>query len=219
MATRPKLSEAETLEQYRVSLENVEKQSEIAGIMSEFGYDVGAIAEGKDLLMKTREAYDFNKTEDDETSVAYYSFATKRHELAETYLLHRKKAKVVFYKDYITSDKLSISGILPRTYLKWLETAKRFYSVAMLDTDVQEKLARLKFATEDLTLGRNLIIDLEAARAKYLREKGESQAATNEKDKAFGIIDDWMREFYAVAKIAMDDKPQLLESLGKFVRG
>ena len=51
-----------------------------------------------------------------------------------------------------------------------------------------------------------------------MKEKGESQDATKLKDTAFGELDDWMRDFYAVAKIALEDNPQLLESLGKFVR-
>lgn len=51
-----------------------------------------------------------------------------------------------------------------------------------------------------------------------MKEKGESQDATKLKDTAFGELDDWMREFYAVAKIALEDNPQLLESLEKFVR-
>jgi hypothetical protein len=54
--------------------------------------------------------------------------------------------------------------------------------------------------------------------ADYLREKGESQDSTKAKDAAFAKLDDWMSEFYAVAKIALEDNPQLLESLGKFVR-
>ncbi|MFZ2284028.1 MAG: hypothetical protein WAV86_09145, partial [Lutibacter sp.] len=61
------------------------------------------------------------------------------------------------------------------------------------------------------------IAALTSARTEYLREKGESQDSTMSKDKAFREIDDWMSEFYAVAKIALEEKPQLLESLGKFV--
>jgi hypothetical protein len=63
-----------------------------------------------------------------------------------------------------------------------------------------------------------LITNVEIARSAYLREKGESQDATQLKDKAFANLDDWMSEFYAVAKIALEDSPQLLESLGKLVR-
>ena len=218
MATKRTLTEAETLEQYRVSLDNAENQSEIATIMTEFGYDSETIGQGKALLAETRQAYAANKTEDDETSAAYNSFSNLKDQLAETYSLHRKKAKVVFRNDSLTMDKLAVSGSVPKAYVKWLETAKKFYSVASTDTDLQSKLARLKITTDDLTAASTLISNLEAARADYLREKGESQDSTKIKDAAFGKIDDWMSEFYAVAKIALEDNPQLLESLGKLVR-
>ncbi len=218
MATKRTLTEAETLEQYRVSLDNVENQSEIATIMAEFGYDTETVGEGKALLAETRLAYDANKTEDDETSEAYGKFSDLKAQLEETYSLHRKKAKVVFRNDVLILDKLAVSGSLPKAYVKWLETAKKFYSVASTDTDLQSKLARLKITTDDLTTASTLISNLEAARADYLREKGESQDSTKIKDAAFVKIDDWMSEFYAVAKIALEDNPQLLESLGKLVR-
>lgn len=219
MATRPKFSEAETLEQYRIALENAETQSEIAAVMAELGYDSAVIAEGKALLTETRSAYDLNKTEDDETSAAYADFSSKKEQLEDTFTLHRKKAKVVFRNDSLTADKLAISGAMPRSYIKWLEAATKFYSVASSDSDIQGKLSRLKIAKKDLNEATTLISDLKAARAEYLKEKGESQDATKAKDSAFSKMDDWMSEFYAVAKIGLEDNPQLLEALGKTVRG
>ena len=218
MPLKKNQTEAEALEQYRVSFENVEKQPEIATIMAEFGYDETLLTEGKTLLTKTRQAFDFNKKEDDETSEAYKNFTTLKDNLATTYTLHRKKAKVIFRKESTTLNKLSLSGSLPTAYIKWLETVKKFYTVASSDSEIQSKLVRLKITTEELNGTIEQISNLELARAEYLREKGESQDATKQKDKAFGEIDDWMSEFYAVAKIALEDNPQLLESLGKFVR-
>lgn len=219
MASRTKLTDTATLELYRVALENAETQPEISAIMADLGYDSTVIADGKALLTKTRTAYDANKTEDDETSAAYADFSSKKEQLEDTFNIHRKKAKVVFRNDSLTADKLAISGTMPRTYIKWLEAAKKFYSVASVDTAVQGKLSRLKISVDDLTAANTLISELETARAVYLKEKGESQDATKGKDAAFAKIDDWMSEFYAVAKIGLEDNPQLLEALGKTIRG
>ena len=153
-----------------------------------------------------------------ETSEAYNDFSSKRELLEDTFTLHRKKAKVVFRKDALTADKLAISGAMPRNYIKWLEAARKFYSVASADTAIQGKLARLQVTADDLVAANTMISDLEAARSEYLKEKGESQDATKAKDAAFAKIDDWMSEFYAVAKIDLEDNPQLLEALGKTVR-
>lgn len=218
MVTKKTLSEAEALEQYRVSLANVEIQPEIATTMSEFGFDSTVVAEGKALLTETRQSFDFNETEDDETSEAYAAFKLLKASLEATYSMHRKKAKIIFRNDPKTKDKLGVSGSLSKAYIKWLETVKKFYSVALKGDKIQGKLIRLKITADNLTAAKTLIGELEAARAEYLREKGESQAATKAKDAAFVKMDDWMSEFYAVAKIALEDQPQLLESLGKFVR-
>lgn len=218
MATRPKFSETETLEQYRIALDNAENQPEIAATMAELGYDSIVIGEGKAILAETRTAYNANKTEDDETSAAYADFSSKKSQLEETFTLHRKKAKVVFRNDSLTADKLAISGALPRTYIKWLETVRKFYSIASADTAIQGKLARLKISAEDLAAANTQITLVEAARAEYLKEKGESQDSTKMKDAAFAKIDDWMSEFYAVARIGLEDKLQLLEALGKTIR-
>ena len=47
MASRTKLTDTATLELYRVALENVETQPEIAANMADLGYDSVVIAEGK----------------------------------------------------------------------------------------------------------------------------------------------------------------------------
>ena len=66
--------------------------------------------------------------------------------------------------------------------------------------------------------GLAAITEMENLRAEYLKEVGESQEATKAKDEAFAKVNDWMSEFFAVAKIAMEDKPQLLGSLVILVR-
>ncbi|WNW01856.1 hypothetical protein RRF68_00140 [Tenacibaculum sp. HL-MS23] len=218
MGKKRTLTEAETLEQYRVAFENVEKQTEIATTMAEFGYEEALLNEGKTLLTNAREAYDANKTEDDETTIAYNNFSTIKGQLETEYSLHRKKGKVVFRKDENLLTKLGLTGSLPTIYIKWLETVKKFYAVAAGNTEIETALARLKVTPTELQETRTLITVLETARADYLKEKGESQDATKLKDAAVGAISDWMSEFYAIAKIALDDNPQLLESLGKFVR-
>ena len=218
MVTKKTLSEADALEQFRVSLENVENQPEIALAMAEIGYDATVIAEGNTLLTETRQSFDLNKTEDDETSEAYAEFDMLKGSLEDTYSKHRKKAKIIFRNDIETKDKLVILESLPKAYTNWLEVVRKFYSVALNDAEIQDKLLRLNISLDELTTANSLIADLEAARAEYLREKGESQNATKAKDEAFAKMDNWMSDFYAVAKIALEDKPQLLESLGKFVR-
>lgn len=218
MASRTKLTDSSALEYYRIALDNAEKQPVILAALTDLGYDSTVIGEGKAILAATRQAFDTNKIEDDETSEAYASFSTLKSNLEDIFNTHRKKAKVIFRNDMVTAEKLAILGTMPQAYIKWLEVLKKFYTLAINDTIIQAKLARLKVTIEEINAANILISDLEAARSLYLREKGESQDATKAKDAAFYKIDDWMSEFFAVAKIGLEDNPQLLEALGKIVR-
>ena len=217
MVANSKTSEVSTLEQWRVALENAEQQDQIAALVGEMGYDAEKIAAGKTLLAETRALYDANKTEDDETTEASETFKEVRSELSKSYTRHRKRARVVFLNDAVTLSRLALDGEVPRPYIKWLEAVKKFYAEAA-NSEIQAQLARLKVTPEEITAATNLIASVENARAVYLRETGESQDATKQKDAAMARMAAWMSEFYAVARIALEDNPQLLEVLGKPVK-
>ncbi len=218
MSTKQSSSEAQVLEKYRIALENAINQPIIASILNDFGYDSEKINEGKALLDETRQIYNLNKTEDDETTEAYADFSNKRTELEQIYTLHRKKAKVIFRNDATTAQRLAITGSTPKTYVNWLENLNKFYSVASNDSAIKAQLMKLKITEIEIDSAKSKSNELDTARTEYLKEKGESQAATKAKDAAFTKIDDWMSEFYAVAKIGLEDNPQLLETLGKTVK-
>ncbi len=212
------LTEVQLIEKYRISLENVETQPVIAKAMEELGFDTAEIAKGKLLLGETASIYNLNKQEFDEKSAAYSNYIAQRKVVSDIYGLHRKKAKVVFRNDLEILKQLELEKALSQGYAKWLEGVKKFYSEIINDETLQTKLLRLKVTKEDLNNAGKEILKLDKARAEYIREKGESQEATQDKNAAFDKMEDWMYEFYAVAKIALEDNAQLLESLGVLVR-
>ena len=65
----------------------------------------------------------------------------------------------------------------------------------------------LKVSVEEIQKGMQLMSEIEAARIVYDKEVGESQDATQRKDAALGALCKWMSEFYAVAEIALENKP------------
>ncbi|GAA4274702.1 hypothetical protein U6A24_09055 [Aquimarina gracilis] len=129
------------------------------------------------------------------------------------YKKHHKKAKVVFRKTPEVLKKLGIHGSVPVASTNKIETIRTFYKD--MDEDTLQKLAILKTGQADITTGNLQLQKVEKARAKYLKEVGESQDVTKQKDAAFAKIDDWMRDFYVVANIALEDQPQLMEALGR----
>ena len=213
MAKKKHLTETEMLEQFRNSFENVKKQPEIATIMAEFGYGSEVISEGELLLKTARSAYDANQKEGDETSKAYKDYAKVKEKLEKIYLLDRKKAKVIFKNDPYAYDELELHGIVPNAHINFIELTRKFYNGLLNNSELQAKVARLKLTQEGITKALELIEQVNLLRSEFLKELGESQLSRKTKDEALATIELWMREFYAVAKIALDDKVKLLKAL------
>ncbi len=213
-----KKTQKERLEQYNTTFENALNHPVITPTLAEFGFDEAKLTEGKQLYIVAKNAYDFKITEDDETREAKHELDTKLDELFSIYYPHRKKAKAIFKKDPVTLHLLGIHGSIPTDYLSRMEIIQKFYTEILNDETLQQRFAAIKITLEDLTKANNVAAEVVSNRFEYVREEGESQDATKNKLAALKIIDDWMDDFYDIAKIAFEDNPQLLEVLGVFVR-
>lgn len=198
-------SEAEILEQYRIALHNARHQAAIAEILNEFGYGPDSLALGDARLAAARSAFDGSRTEKSEASAAHHVFTTKKDQLIDMYALDRRKARAAFSKDPVTAKELAIVGNMPRSYIRVLEAARTFYSVSLANPEIQSRLAQMRITPDHLDQANTLIGEVETARANYFKELGEAQQATKRKDEAF-------------AEIALEESPQLVESLGRLVR-
>ncbi len=217
MRTR-KQSELQYLENYRLVFTNLSQVAEIQTQMADYGYDETAINEGKALYEKAKTLYDVRQTESTEEKQAYNLFAEAFEQLQEQYKKHRKKAKVALLKKVNLYEPFHLKKRMPQAYLKFIQEAKVFYEQMQTNAEAKPLLARFKLTEEIATAQLSAIETVAKLRAKYEKEKGESQQATKDKNKAFEDIAEWMREFYTVAEIALEDQPQLLESIGKFVK-
>jgi len=90
---------------------------------------------------------------------------------------------------------LHLNNRKPQTFNPWYEQARHFYTALLADTEAQTQLARYKITPE------------------ALQAAGEAQEATQQRNTAIEALDEWLSDFRVVAKIALEDTPQLLEAL------
>lgn len=213
-----KNSELQYLENYRVLFTNLEEVQDLKTELADYGYDDTKIAEGKALFDHTQQLYDQNKQETAEEKEAYAQFSDAFSTLKKAYSKHRKVAKVALINKPELWKTLAIDGSLSAAYVKAMQEIKTFYEQAQSHSDAKPLLEKFKINQAVVDTQVAQIQQVETLRAKYEKEKGENQNATKQKNKAFADLSDWIKEFYAVAQIALDDRPQLMESIGKFVR-
>lgn len=211
-------TEAQILQRYGVLFENVKKDTVLAAILAEYGYDAATIAQGEALYNNFVEKYDTNKTETAQETTAYSVFSNAFETTAAIYKTDRKKAKIVFKNQPDVLRNLQLNKPLLERNALVIDTMRLFYDMLHNNTELLTALNRLKITADHVNQQLANVTNVQTVYATYVQEKGESQQATQDKNKAFDAVSKWVSEFYSVAKIALEDQPQLLESISKWVR-
>lgn len=213
-----RVSETQLIQNYGVLFKNAKFESVLAGTLAEYGYDTATVEQGEALYNALIEKYNTNKTESAEETTAYAVFDAALENTQATYSTDRKKAKIVFKDQPDVIKNLQLKGIAPVRNAELIDTMRLFYETLNTNTQLLNALQRLKITADHVTQQLTNIVNTQNTYATYIQEKGESQQATQDKNKAFDAVTKWVSEFYAVAKIALDDQPQLLERVAKLVR-
>lgn len=211
-------SQSEILEATRIALHNVETNPVIKPLMEELGYNTTKIDEGKALLTEAKNQFLQNQQIEDSKLKAYKLFENKRIEIDATYGKDRKKSKIIFKNDTLVLKELGLTGSVPKSYVKWLETISLFYNTLNAQPNLVSQLTVVQITSQSVTEALAAINELESLRASYIQSKGNAQNATKTKNKAFVKLEKYMSNFYAMARITLEDEPQLLESLGKIIK-
>lgn len=210
--------EQKLLQNYGVLFENIKKDTLLANELAEYGYDAESIAIGETLYTNLLTAYSSNIKETAEETSSYAVFNKLYTGLVATYKTDRKKAKIIYKDQADVLKNLKVDGALPFRNASIMDLMNTFYTSLQNNETLITPLTRLKVTNDHIAQQLAHLTQTQQAYATYVQEKGESQQATIDKNKAFDAVTKWITEFYAIAKIALEDKPQLLESVAKLVR-
>jgi hypothetical protein len=218
MRKQGKLSDAAKLERFQVALTNAATDAALSESLSKYGLTAESLEEGKSLLSTTREAYELANSSRRKRTVVYNDFNKQKMAVNKLYAKHRRLAKILFEENREVYERLGLRGKYRTTYVYWIEMLKNFYSQVGADNGIKEQLAKLNTTDEELDAAISAIAPLEKARAAYMIEKGVSQDSTDAKNIAFAQMDDWMKRFFDLSKVAFRKQPQLMESFGVVVK-
>ncbi|MDO4881668.1 MAG: hypothetical protein Q3983_10335, partial [Capnocytophaga sp.] len=206
------------LQSYSVIFENFKKNELLAKELSEYGYGDEKMSYGKVLLDKANELYSINIQKKQEEITSSTNYQKMYAEVTQKYIAHRKRAKIIFKNEENILRNLRINGTSVRTKSEYTEDIKVFYGTLSNNEELKNKLAQVKVFPEEIEEQLTRINQVKSAYEDYLKDKGESQQSTKDKNKAFEELDKWVKDFYQIAKLTFEDRPQLLEVFGKFVR-
>ena len=202
------LNEAET------ALDNALTDASLLDALGAFGYDEATLQEGQTLLEAAQDAQQTMTTAYGDQFAATDAVEAAYDAAHAVYMRHVKIARVALKNERGAAEALKLTGDRKQTLSGWLDQARTFYDNALADADVQDALGQFGIASEDLTAAQAQVEAVADVNSTQEQEKGDAQDATAARDAAVDALDDWMADFRAIARVALEDQPQQLEKLG-----
>ncbi len=198
----------------QVAIENASGNKVINTALTQFGYDNAKLIRGKNLYNDAITKQSKQKQEYGDQYQATDDLDATKAEANALYMKHVKIARIALNGKRGAWQALDLDGRRKQTFSGWVSQATVFYTNAQADKAIMASLAKFGITTKDLNDGLEKAKEVGSKLATQLKEKGEAQDATQVRDKAFDDLQDWMSDFIAIARIALEDQPQMLEVLG-----
>ncbi len=194
----------------QTAIYNAQEQPEIQKSMNTYGFSPKRLLEGKSLLESAMMLHYSKDDRYDEKREIANQLAIDLETTRRHFEDHVATVKLAFRKAPATLAKFRIRPIAKKME-GWTLQASRFYDIAETYADVLENY---QLPREELSQNKAMVEALRATRNQRMQKKGEAEEATRVRDEAVNALNDWMVSFRGIARIALKDKPQLLEALG-----
>ncbi|MDF9799381.1 Na+/phosphate symporter [Catalinimonas alkaloidigena] len=139
------------------------------------------------------------------------SIYAQQKEIMQRYTRHCKKARLAFEGQRGILEQLQLPGKRKGDIHGLMSQINAFYSKI---EQYAEQISKFDISQEEVAQTKAMLEALAAARLQQIESKGEAQHATHQRDASRKELRKWMAQFRKVARIALADEPQLLESLG-----
>ncbi len=196
------------------AIANALEHEKVRMALESFGYDLEKLEEGLSLYEKADSLNGRQQREYNEQKASTHALTTARREADKQYMLHLKVARIALRDNPNAIISLQLKGDRKRSFAGWLEQARVFYANALGDEEILAELGNYNITREILEEVSAAIDGVEQMYSQQMKEKGDAQAATKERDQAMDALQAWMSDFKAIARLALRDQLQYLEVLG-----
>ncbi|WP_109831710.1 hypothetical protein [Reichenbachiella versicolor] len=197
-----------------VAIQNASQNERIKEALALYGYGETKILAMKALLDHVKIKQANQKKEYGDQYDATDALDTARQAANAIYNRHLKIARIALKDHRGAWESLQLKGRRKSTYSGWLEQVSIFYQNISQDEGIATTLLEFGITADAISDMIAKVKDIEVKTGIQKHEMGEAQEATVLRDQALEELLDKMSDFIGIAKIALEEDPQLLEALG-----
>ena len=202
------------IDQAHTAIENALSLDNIFMPLKDFGYTRSRIQAGRKLYQALQTAQLQQRAAYGNQITATAALNTAWDNAREAYMPQLKVARIAFKGDVATATELGLKGDRTKSLTRWIAQANQFYTNALARDAILTGLATFGITAKKLRAAQKTLHALEAAALTQEQAKATAQRATQTRNLAVKELRAWLSDFMAIAKIALAQDSQLLESLG-----
>ena len=214
MTSKPKQTIAQQLNSAQLAISNSLSDPEIQSLVAQFGYPADKLSPGKALYDCALSAVNAEKSAAGTQQESTRLLAQAEKSARDAYQSLAKVARAVFLKDKSQLNALGLNGSTPKDTAGFLAAAYTLFDNAR----TLPALADYGYDSPKLQSERAKIAAYDTANQQQEAAKGAAQQSTRGQDAALGALNAWTSQYLKIARVALRDKPQLLEKLGVLAR-
>jgi len=202
------------MESRRQLIFNAASDSEIVALLEPYTYTTEKIEQGKNIYNTADSAVEKQKLDYARQFEAKSIFDTAFDEAEETYIELITLVRLALAGDTVKLKVLGLDGKRPQNFGGWLRRVNRFYNNSIDNQELLPLVAEYGVTNEKLIAGRESAKKAETANDEHDKTKGTAQQSTVDRNEAIKVLDEWTHAFKKVCRLALKNRPQLLERLG-----
>lgn len=202
---------ADEIEEAQVLIRNATQHPVIKKKLSEYGYNAQKMQAGITLLNQVQLLQQVKK--DQYLSRQQISHMLQAHEatMRRHFREHRTIARCTFSEDPGTLQRLGLHRPIATRKPVWRAQVAEFYQELLRTPDPVNRYGLTKAHIEQ---AQAMIEAIAESYSQRLEKKADAQHATRKRNEARAALKAWIKDFKAVARVALRQDAQLLEALG-----
>ena len=180
----------------------------ILDTLAAHGYTASRLMQGQALIVEAQTRYEEQRKLKGEQLAATDARNAARATAHGVYMRHVEIARVALRNDRGTAEMLDLSATRRRELASWLLQTRQFYANTLNNPDVVSALECYGVTRQLLEGGRALVNAVLASHVTQQQRKSAAEAATRARKAAFAALDRWMRDFKAIARVALAGQPE-----------
>ncbi len=187
----------------KVAIEGVLADPALQSALTSYSYNLARMQQGKTLLDQAQALVQQQRARMGDQRRATETRDTTQAQANALYMRQVAIARVALRDDPGVAQALDLAAARKTTFAGWLMQAQQFYANTLNDAAILIRLAAYGLATEQLEQGQAQVAAVAADVVAQQQRKDVKQEATRARDAALRALDDWMRDFNAIARVAL----------------